>query len=69
MPIRAEKQGVISTAAAASMSAAAATSASVVVMHRRPFWIAASYCIHFKDEVELTLNTTYKHLGARVGRL
>ena len=60
MPIKPEKYGVISPAAAARMSASAATLASVSVMKSRPEWIAASYCIKFKDAVELTLNTTYK---------
>lgn len=69
MPIRSEKYGVITPDVAASMSASAATSASVAVMHRQPRWIAVSYCIQFKDEVELTLNTVYKQLGARVWRL
>jgi hypothetical protein len=69
MPIRPENYGVISSAVAASMSAAAATTASKAVMHRRPMWIAASYCIHFAKEVQLTLNTTWSKLGARVWRL
>jgi hypothetical protein len=69
MPIRAEKYGVITPDVAASMSAAASTTASVAVMHRQPKWIAAAYCVQFKDEMESTLNTTYPRLGARVWRL
>lgn len=69
MPIRPENYGVISASVAASMSAAAATTASVAVMHRRPMWIPALYCIHFVKDVELTLNTTWTKLGAKVNRL
>jgi hypothetical protein len=69
MPIRPESYGVISPAVAASMSAAAATTASVAVMHRRPMWIPALYCIHFAKEVELNLKTTWSKLGAKVNRL
>lgn len=69
MPIRPENYGVISSAVAASMSAAAATTASKAVMHRRPMWIPALYCIHFAKEVESTLNTTWSKLGAKVWRL
>jgi hypothetical protein len=69
MPIRPENYGIISPAVAASMSAAAATTASGAVMHRRPMWIPALYCIHFAKEFELTLNTTWSKLGARVWRL
>ena len=69
MPIKPKNYGVISPAVAASMSAGAATLASASVMKSRPEWIAALYCIKFKDAVELTLNTTYKDLGARVRKL
>lgn len=69
MPIRPEKYGVIAPAVAASMSAAASTTASVSVMHQRPLWIPAVYCIQFAKEVELNLNTTWSKLGAKVNRL
>ena len=69
LPVKPENYAVISAAAAARMSAAAATTASTIVMKTRPEWIPALYCIHFATAMQLTLNTTYDRLGARVSKL
>lgn len=69
MPIKPGNYGVISPATAARMSAAAATTASMLVMKSRPEWIPVSYCIQFKEEMELILNTTFPKLGARIWKL
>ncbi|MDI1451247.1 hypothetical protein [Polyangium sp. 6x1] len=61
VPIRHSMVGVITPQHAALRTAAAATNASRVVMHRRPQWVRALFCMEFATELQTQLG-----LGAKV---
>lgn len=68
MPLRAAAYGRISPDFAAETAASVATQASQVVMHRRPEWLTAAFCIEFITEMNDLFVKNYPDLGARASR-
>ncbi|MDC0749241.1 hypothetical protein [Polyangium mundeleinium] len=66
MPIRHSTHGVIPPQEAARVTAVAATNASTIVMHRRPQWLRALFCLEFEKELLAQLNMQKSGLGATV---
>jgi len=51
MPLRTGALGPVSPESAAEMSAGIATEASGTVIHSRPEWLGAEFCVAFKEEM------------------
>jgi hypothetical protein len=66
MPLRAVALGRIPPGMAAEMSANVATDASGVVMHSRPSWLGAEFCVALKVEMLSMFAGRHPQLGARV---
>lgn len=66
MPLRTGGLGRISPESAAEMSANIATDASGTVMHSREAWLAAEFCVAFKEEMYRLFRRDHPLLGARV---
>lgn len=66
MALRAEVLGRISPGYAAQVTAEVATKASAEVMHRRPEWLTAAFCIDFRNEMNILFGRDHVYLGARV---
>jgi hypothetical protein len=64
MPIRSSVFGQMSKAHAADISAAVADAASARVMHSRPEWLPALFCIKFAEEMNRLFRKEYDGLGA-----
>ena len=60
VPIRSEAAGRISPEQAAQITAAVATEASSVVMHSRPAWVGAAYCIAFREKMREMFSSRYR---------
>jgi hypothetical protein len=63
-PIRSAVWGHMTKSHAADISAAVADHASSRVMHTRPEWLPALFCIKFVDDMNLIFREDYKGLGA-----
>jgi hypothetical protein len=66
MPIRAEMMGKISATKAADMTATVLTYASGAVMHSRPSWLPALFCIKLRESMQKMFKEGYPNLGATV---
>jgi len=66
MPLRTGGLGRISPETAAEMSADIAPDASGTVMHSREEWLAAEFCLAFKEEMTRLFRRDHPLLGARV---
>jgi hypothetical protein len=59
VPIRAEVAGHISPEYAAQITAAVASDASSEVMHSRPAWVGAAYCLEFYEKMRQMFRVRY----------
>jgi hypothetical protein len=69
MPLRAAAYGRLSADVAADVSASVATEASHDVIHRRPEWLTAEFCVEFFSEMRSLFKNNYLGLGVRVNGL
>jgi hypothetical protein len=64
MPIRSSVFGHMTKTHAADIAAAVADAASSSVMHSRPEWLPALFCIKFAEEMNRLFLKEYEGLGA-----